>query len=73
MDGFFGTHKVGDRYGEGMALNNLGIALTEVRRFEEAITGHKQATAIFREVDDDHLLSIAQRNLAEDLRLQEES
>ncbi|MEV4892443.1 NB-ARC domain-containing protein, partial [Nonomuraea sp. NPDC055795] len=44
--------EVGDRRGEGVALNNLGLALQEVRRFEEAIAAHEQAAAIFREVGD---------------------
>ncbi|MFI9552760.1 tetratricopeptide repeat protein [Nonomuraea endophytica] len=44
--------EVGDRHGEGMALNNLGAALRQVRRFEEAIVAYEQATAICREVGD---------------------
>jgi hypothetical protein len=32
-----------------MALDNLGVALVEVRRFEEAISAHQDAAAIFRE------------------------
>ena len=46
--------ETGDRHGEGMALNNLGSALLEVRRFEEAITAHQDAAAIFRETGDRH-------------------
>ncbi|MFB7260777.1 tetratricopeptide repeat protein [Streptomyces nojiriensis] len=44
--------EVGDRHGEGTALNNLGLALGEVRRFEEAINAHTQALAICRELGD---------------------
>ncbi|MFD3378353.1 MULTISPECIES: tetratricopeptide repeat protein [unclassified Streptomyces] len=41
-----------DRYREGQALNNLGLALTEVRRFEEAIDAHTTAADIFRQTGD---------------------
>ena len=46
-----------------MALNNLGIALREVRRFEEAITAHQDAAAIFRETGDRHGEGMALNNL----------
>ena len=46
--------ETGDRHGEGIALNNLGMALREVRRFEEAITAAQDAAAIFRETGDRH-------------------
>jgi len=39
----------GDRHGEGMALNNLGLALREARRFDEANTAHQDAAAVYRE------------------------
>jgi hypothetical protein len=32
----------------GTTLGNLGLALREVRRFEEAITAHQDAAAIYR-------------------------
>lgn len=35
-----------------MALNNLGLALRQVRRFEEAITAHQDAAAIHQETGD---------------------
>ncbi|MER6484764.1 tetratricopeptide repeat protein [Streptomyces virginiae] len=41
-----------DRHGEGQALNSLGIALAEVRRFEEAITAHARAATIHGELGD---------------------
>jgi tetratricopeptide (TPR) repeat protein len=41
-----------DRHSEGTALNNLGLALGQVRRFEEAITAHQDAAVIFRDADD---------------------
>jgi Tetratricopeptide repeat len=37
------------RHPPGMALTNLGVALQEVRRFEEAIAAHQAALAIYRE------------------------
>ena len=39
---------------EGNALNNLGLALRDVGRFEEAITAHRTRPAIFREIGDRH-------------------
>ena len=44
-------------------LNNLGIALREVRRFDEAITAHQDAAAIFRETGDRHGEGTALTNL----------
>lgn len=41
--------ETGNRHGEGVALDNLGNALEEVRRFEEAITAHQEGLAIYRE------------------------
>lgn len=46
-----------------MALNNLGLALRQVRRFEEAITAHQEAAAIYRETGDRHGEGIALNNL----------
>jgi hypothetical protein len=57
-------------------LNNLGIALQEVRRFEEAITAHTQAAAIYVEAGDRHgeggalnNLGLAQRQMSRSGRL----
>ncbi|MFD9864820.1 hypothetical protein [Streptomyces alboflavus] len=47
-------HELGDRHGEGAALNNLGGALREVRRFEEAIDAHTRDLAICRVLGDRH-------------------
>ena len=58
--------ETGDRHGEGMALNNLGLALQEVGRFGEAISAHQDAAAIFRETGDRHSESIALSNLESD-------
>ncbi|WP_075027931.1 tetratricopeptide repeat protein [Streptomyces mirabilis] len=49
--------------GEGQALGNLGIALREVRRFEEAVDAHTQAVAAFRELGDRHSEGQALNNL----------
>jgi Flp pilus assembly protein TadD len=59
---------LGDRHSEGQALNNLGIALQEVRRFEEAIDAHTQSVAIHRELDDRHSEGGALNNLGLALR-----
>jgi tetratricopeptide (TPR) repeat protein len=55
--------ETGDRHGEGTALNNLGLALQEVRRFEEAISALQDAAVIFRETGDRHREGMALRNL----------
>jgi hypothetical protein len=44
-------------------LNNLGLALLEVGRFEEAISAHQDAAAIYRETGDRHGENIALRNV----------
>jgi tetratricopeptide (TPR) repeat protein len=54
---------LGDRHGEGTALNNLGLALVKVRRFEEAITACQDAAAIYRETGDRHGEGTALNNL----------
>jgi hypothetical protein len=56
---------MGDRHREGTALNNLGVALREVRWFDEAIAAHQDAAAIFRETGDRHGEGAALRNLEE--------
>ncbi|MFC5188090.1 tetratricopeptide repeat protein [Actinomadura harenae] len=55
--------RTGDRTAEGMALNNLGIALQQMRQFEEAITTHQDAAAIYRETGDRHSEGQALNNL----------
>ena len=44
--------ETGDRYGEGQALNNLGNAYQELRRFEKAVGCHERALVICRETGD---------------------
>jgi tetratricopeptide (TPR) repeat protein len=41
------------------ALNNLGVALRHVRRFEEAVSACQDAAAIFRETGDRHSEGLA--------------
>ena len=57
-----------DQLSEGVALNNLGLALAEVRRFEEAVTAHTQAVDIFRESADRHREGTALNNLGNALQ-----
>jgi tetratricopeptide (TPR) repeat protein len=56
------------RHGEGTALNNLGIALAEVRRFQEAIDAHQRVASIFREMGDRRSEGMALNNLGLALR-----
>jgi hypothetical protein len=46
------SREIGNRHGEGGALNNLGTALLEIRRLGEAITAYQHAAANFRESGD---------------------
>ncbi|GGW77957.1 ATP-binding protein [Streptomyces galilaeus] len=62
------ARELGDRHGEGRALNNLGTALRKVRRFDDAITAHTQAIDIFRELGDRHGEGMALNNLGNALR-----
>jgi len=48
------ARRQGHRAKEAAALNSLGSALAEVRRFEEAISAHQEAAAICRETGDRH-------------------
>ena len=62
------ARRLGDRGNEAAALGNLGIALREMRRFEEAITAYQDAAAIFRETGDRHGEGMALNNLGIALR-----
>jgi tetratricopeptide (TPR) repeat protein len=46
------ARRLGERHHEGDALTNLGGALQEVRRFDEAIIAHQDAVAIYLETGD---------------------
>jgi Flp pilus assembly protein TadD len=51
-----------------VALNNLGMALASMGRFEEAIDAHTRAATIYRELGDHQEESGAQSNLDAALR-----
>ena len=61
------ARRLGDRAEEGAALNNLGLVLQQVRRFEEAITAAR-TRRIFRETGDRHGEGMAVNNLGARLR-----
>lgn len=54
-----------------MALNNLGVVLREVGRFEEAVASHQDAAVIFRETGDLQGEGMALRNLEADRAAQQ--
>jgi tetratricopeptide (TPR) repeat protein len=56
------------RDSEAAALNNLGLALWAVRRFEEAISAHQDAAAIFLQTGDRHSEGRVLNNLGTALR-----
>lgn len=49
----------GDRHSEGIAWNNLGTDLHQVRRFDEAITAYERDIAIYIELGDPYRLAEA--------------
>lgn len=57
------ARSINDRRHEGTALTNLGTALQELRRFDEAIEAHQQAVAVYREAADKHSEGSALNNL----------
>ena len=61
--GLNAARRLDDRPREGIALNNLGAVLREVRRFDEAITACKDAVAIFRDTGDRSGVANALNNL----------
>ncbi|MFC7717262.1 tetratricopeptide repeat protein [Nonomuraea recticatena] len=61
--------QLGDYHREGVALNNLGLALSEVRRFDDALVAHQGAATIFDELDDRHREGGARNNLGLTLTL----
>ena len=58
--------ETGDRHGESGALNNLGSALRQAGRFEEAITAHQDAAVIYRETGDRYREGLVLDNLEAD-------
>ncbi len=61
--GLAAAKKLGSHANEAAALNNLGLALRQVRRYNEAITAHQNAAAIYRETGDRHGDGMALNNL----------
>jgi tetratricopeptide (TPR) repeat protein len=57
------ARRLGDRDSEGDAVLNLGGALLETGRFEEAVAAYRDAGAIFRETGDRHAEGDALNNL----------
>ncbi|MBB4701920.1 tetratricopeptide (TPR) repeat protein [Sphaerisporangium siamense] len=53
-----------DASGEGIALNNLGNALGQVRDFDEAIHAYRGALAIYRQLGDQYRAGLTLGNLA---------
>lgn len=51
------------RHEEGVALIKLGLALQQMRRFEEAIDAQQRAATIARELGDRHGEQVALSNL----------
>ena len=62
------AQRAGDRVNEGVALDNLGNALRQGRRFEKAIIAHQEDLAICRETGDRHGEGMALTNLGNALR-----
>jgi len=64
------AREIGDRYGEGSALGNLGIAYNFLGDYRQAIEYHQQSLTIFREIGDRNGEGSALGNLgnAQDLR-----
>ena len=61
------AHDLEDPYGEGSALNNLGLALAMQRRFDDAITAHELAVRMFELTGDRDRVGAALANLGLDL------
>ena len=57
------ARREGDWQNAAVSLNHLGLVLRRVRRFEEAISAHQDAAAIFRETGDRHGEGMAIGNL----------
>jgi tetratricopeptide (TPR) repeat protein len=62
------ARSLGDRHGEGVALNDLCVALRRVRNFEDAIGACQEAADIFRETGNRHGEADAINNLGIALR-----
>jgi tetratricopeptide (TPR) repeat protein len=61
--GLSAARLLGDHSAEGEALTNLGLALSGMRRFEQAVGAHQDAVAIFRQIGDRQDEGAARNNL----------
>jgi tetratricopeptide (TPR) repeat protein len=61
--GLEASRRIGDKVREGVALNNLGAVLRELRRINEAISACEESVAIHRELGDKRGESNALNNL----------
>lgn len=61
--GLGAARHLGDRTAEGEALTNLGLALSGVRRFDDAVRAHQDAVAIFAGMGDRREEAAARNNL----------
>ncbi|MFI5534737.1 tetratricopeptide repeat protein, partial [Kitasatospora sp. NPDC051853] len=59
---------LGDRHSEGIAWNNLGNALKDLRRFDEAHHAHQSALDIYQDLGDRHGEAGAWNNLGNALK-----
>jgi tetratricopeptide (TPR) repeat protein len=57
------SRRIADKAREGIAMNNLGVALREIRRFKDAIIACQDAVVIHRELGDRRGESDALNNL----------
>lgn len=59
------AREIGDRWGEGCALNNLGNTYNSLGEYGRAIELYQQALGIFREIGDRRGEGCALNNLGE--------
>ncbi|MGK7883903.1 MAG: tetratricopeptide repeat protein [Crocosphaera sp.] len=57
------SREIGDRYGEGNSLQNLGIIYEYLAKYQEAIEYNQQSLAIFKEIRDRHGEATSYKNL----------
>ena len=62
------ARRLGDRHGEGVALDSMGLALSAVNRMDEAIAVYKTAAAIFANTGDRQREGVALISLSAALR-----
>lgn len=58
-------HKIGNRWGEGASLLNMGNALARLDRHYEALQSYKQALAIYEVLKLDHMVERCKTAIAE--------